>query len=216
MIAMNRKYHPLHLEIQRHRTNYYGLIRSSFREEGKVKHKTQGRLTGMRLGQLKLVQAALRGDVIPKDSPEAHKVKQSKEYGASRAVLQLAKARGIDKAIYSRPSEQWVGDCLAMIVGRLVYAGSKLSLSNRWKDTALWELRGVEGKVDVEEHCYKAMDRLLERQEAIQKTLAGKPSKVALVLYDITSSYLEGEYEESQMVTFGYNRDAKRGHEQTS
>ena len=141
-------------------------------------------------------------------------MKQSKEYGASRAVLQLAKALGIDKAIYSRPSEQWVGDCLAMIVGRLVYAGSKLSLSNRWKDTALWELCGVEGEVDVEAHCYRAMDRLLERQEAIQKTLAGKPSKVALVLYDITSSYFEGEYEESQMVTFGYNRDGKRGHEQ--
>ena len=92
------------MEIQRRRTNYYGPIRSSFREEGKVKHKTHGRLTGMSLEQLRLVQAALRGDVIPKDSPEAHKVKQSKEYGASRAVLQLAKELGLDKAIYSRPS----------------------------------------------------------------------------------------------------------------
>ncbi len=35
-----------------------------------------------------------------------------------------------------------------------------------------------------------------------------------LVLYDITSSYLEGEYEASEIVGFGYNRDGKRGHEQ--
>ena len=51
-----------------------------------------------------------------------------------------------------------------MIVGRIVYAGSKLALSNQWKNTALWELCGVEGKVDVEEHRYLPMDRLLERQ----------------------------------------------------
>ena len=45
--------------------------------------------------------------------------------------------------------------------------------------------------------------------------LQASTSRVALlVLYDITSSYFEGEYEESQMVTFGYNLDGKRGHDQ--
>ena len=65
-------------------------------------------------------------------------------------------------------------DCLAMIVGRVLYAGSKLALSNQAKNTALWELCGVEGWIDVEEHCYKPMDRLLARQKAIQRTLAAK------------------------------------------
>jgi len=32
-----------------------------------------------------------------------------------------------------------------------------------------------------------------------------------LVLYDITSSYFEGAYTQSDIVTFGYNRDGKRG-----
>ncbi|MBK6929303.1 MAG: transposase [Comamonadaceae bacterium] len=36
----------------------------------------------------------------------------------------------------------------------------------------------------------------------------------SLVLYDITSSYFEGEYADSEIVQFGYNRDGKRGHEQ--
>ena len=58
-----------------------------------------------------------------------------------------------------------------MIVGRLVYQGSKLSLSNLWRDTALWSLCGLgEGHPDVDE-TYEAMDRLLERREAIQKSL---------------------------------------------
>lgn len=51
------------------------------------------------------------------------------------------------KTSFDHATEQWVKGCLAMIVGRLIYSGSKLSLSHRWKDTALWELCGVEGEV---------------------------------------------------------------------
>jgi transposase len=205
---------PLHLEIQKHRRHVYGLIRSSYREDGRVKHTTHGRLTGMSLEQLKLVQAAFRGEVIPKDSPDALRISGSKEYGASAAALALARELGLDRAIYSR-RESWVNDALAMIVGRLVFAGSKLALSNQWKNTALWELCGVTGPVDVDVHCYASMDRLLARQAQIEKTLAQRHLKEGrLVLYDITSSYFEGAYDTSELVLFGYNRDGKRGHEQ--
>jgi transposase len=205
---------PVHLEIQTHRANPVGVLRSSFREVDKIKHTNHGRITGLALDQLKLIQAAFRGDVIPKDSPQAFQTINSREYGASCALLQLAKELGLDKALYSR-NEPWVRDCLAMIVGRIVYAGSKLALSHQWKSTALWELCGVEGPVDVEEHCYEPMDRLLERQRAIQRTLAAKHLQNGhLVLYDITSTYFEGAYAESQIVLFGYNRDGKKGHEQ--
>jgi transposase len=203
---------PYHLEIQRHRSNCYGLIRTSYREDGTVKHTHHGRLVGLSYEHLKLIQSAFRGDVTTKGD---YKVKTSKEYGASYAILQLIKDIGLDKTIYSRPSEQWVQDCLAMITGRLIYAGSKLSLSNLWKDTALWELCGIGGDINVEEHCYSAMDRLIERQEIIQKKLAQKHLKNgSLILYDITSSYTEGEYENSEIVTYGYNRDKKRGYKQ--
>jgi hypothetical protein len=203
-----------HLEIQTHRKSPVGIIRSSFREQGKVKHHSHGRLTGLPLQKLKLLQAAFRGDVLPKNDPNALQTLASKEYGASFAILAFAKQLGLHTTLYSRP-QQWVSDCLAMIVGRILYAGSKLSLSHQFKNTALWELCGVEGAVDVDMHCYEAMDRLLERQDAIQRTLAAKHlADGHLVLYDITSSYLEGEYKESELVDFGYNRDGKKGHEQ--
>jgi transposase len=204
----------VHLEIQTHRANPVGVLRSSFRQGDKIKHANHGRITGLALDQLKLIQAAFRGDVIPKDSPQAFQTIDSREYGASYALLQLAKELELDKALYSR-KEPWVQDCLAMIVGRIVYAGSKLALSNQWKNTALWELCGVEGPVDVEDHCYLPMDRLLERQNAIQRKLAGKHLQNGhLVLYDITSTYFEGAYAQSDIVLFGYNRDGKKGHEQ--
>jgi transposase len=59
------------------------------------------------------------------------------------------------------------------------------------------------------------MDKLLQRQGAIQKTLARRYLDGGhLVLYDITSVYFEGEYKQSELVGFGYNRDGKKGREQ--
>ena len=209
----SNKKNKLHLEIQKHRVNPYGLLRSSARENGKVIHQTHARLVGLELGTLLLIQAALQGNVVKKSD---FKIEISREYGASLAVYQLAKNLGLDKAIYSRTNEPWVKDCLAMIIGKLVYAGSKLSLTNINKDSALWEICGIhDPDIDVNIHCYAAMDKLKERQEAIQKYLAKKHLEDGtLILYDITSSYLEGEYEKSELVAFGYNRDMKKGHEQ--
>ena len=55
-----------------------------------------------------------------------------------------------------------------------------------------WELLiklGEASKVDVEQNCYEPMDRLLECQSAIQRTLAARHLQEGLlVLYDITSS----------------------------
>ena len=204
----------LHLEIQSHRANHYGLIRSSFRLDGKVHHTNHGRLSGLPLEKLRLLQAAFRGDVIPRGHADALQVLASREYGASHACLELARALDLPRLLYSR-QEPWVACALAMIIGRLIHAGSKLALSQQGSHSVLWELCGVPGPIDVDTHCYAVLDRLLARQPAIQRALAKKHLQNGhLVLYDITSSYFEGEYAASDLVTFGYNRDGKRGHEQ--
>ena len=147
-------------------------------------------------------------------SPDDLKIVRSREEGASKALFELAKDIGLDKMLYSR-TDPWVRSALAMIIGRIVYQGSKLSLSHCGDYSALWNVCGVEGPIDVNTHCYEVMDRLLDRQTAIQKQLVlNHLSDGCLVLYDITSSYLEGEYSASELIGFGYNRDGKRGHEQ--
>ena len=126
--SRDKKTPGLHLEIQTHRSNPYGLLRSSYRENGVIKHDTISRITGVPLNTLKLIQAALQGKVVMKSD---FKTLQSKEYGASFALRQIAKSTGLDKTIYSRTTEPWVQDALAMIIGRIVYAGSKLSQAGK-------------------------------------------------------------------------------------
>lgn len=210
---MKQNKQRVHLEIQTHRKNPRGLIRTSVRNDGKNTHETISTLTGLTMEQLVLIQAALQGNVVLKKD---FVIKDSKEYGASYALLQLAKDLRLDKMIYSRPSETWVQDSLAMIIGKVIYAGSKLSLTRIATDSCLWNVCGIDDEtIDVNAHCYQSMDKLFERQDAIQRKLAAKHlNDNSIVLYDITSSYLEGEYEESEIVTYGYNRDKKKGREQ--
>jgi transposase len=88
-------------------------------------------------------------------------------------------------------------------------------MCNHHPNTCLWELCDVDNPPDVDVQYYEPMDKLLQRQPAIQKTVARCHLKGGhLVLYDITSVYLEGEYKASDLVKFGYNRDRKKGREQ--
>jgi hypothetical protein len=201
-----------HLEIQTHGKNPYGVLRTSYREDGKVKHKNICRFSGLSLAQLRNMQGALQNKVVMKDE---FKVLSSREYGASYTCAAILKELGLHKAIHSRPFQDWVKSAMAMIIGRLVYAGSKLSLSNCGAYSSLWEVCGIFGDIDVNTHCYDAMDKLFVRQDAIQRALAKKHLvNGTIVLYDITSCYMEGEYSNSELVEFGYNRDRKRGTEQ--
>ena len=209
---MNRKSKSFHLDIRTDRKNPYGLLRNSYREGGKVKKETICNITGLSLDQLLMIQAAIRGKTVMK---EDFVITGSREYGASFACHTLLKDLGLHTVISSRPSEEWVKSAIAMVIGRLVYAGSKLSLSHCGSYSALWEICGISDDIHVDVHCYEAMDRLFDRQDIIQKKLAAKHlNNGSLILYDITSSYMEGEYEDSEIVKFGYNRDRKRGHEQ--
>jgi len=201
----------IHTDRRRKSAYSYGLFRETFRENGQVRHRTRGRVTGLSREQLLALRDFIRSG-CPQPGETSCEVLDSREWGASHALLATAKALGLPKLFYSR-SEPWVRYALAMIVGRVVYQGSKLALTNLWKDTALWSLCGLgEDRPDVHK-CYEAMDRLLERQPAIQEALPKRHLKNGcLVLYDVTSSYFEGEYRGSELVDFGYNRDGKRGH----
>jgi len=190
------------------------LVRESFREGGSVKHCTLANISKLPPASITLISEALSGkgdvrlDRLGTDS--------GKEFGGSYAFLELARDIGLDSLIYSR-AEQWRRDALAMIVGRILWQGSKLSLTNMYMDTSLWELCGhsAGARPDVQESCYDVLDLLLSRQKAIQKKLASKHlSNGCMVLYDITNIWLEGEYDNSTIAAYGIGKGGKHGYKQ--
>ena len=212
VFSIKLKSDALHFEIMKGKKQPSGYIRNSYREDGKVKHQTVGRINGLSMDQLLNLKAAFDGNVVRR---EDIKISEGREYGASALFFSLAKQIGLDKLIYSR-NEPWVRNVLAMVIGRIIYQGSKLALSKVPPFSCLWEICGVlDDEIDVDKNCYDALDELLSRQGLIQKKLAAKHiTDGSVILYDITSSYFEGECNNSEIARFGYNRDKKRGKKQ--
>ena len=163
--------------LQRNGNTYRTVtVRESFRLDGKVMHRTVANITDLPQHAIDAVQQALRLGQTPTPAG-VPQVGSSREYGASLALLRVIRQLGLDQLIYSR-KEPWREDILALIVGRIVFQGSKLALTGVYQDSALWELCGHPAgkRPDVDKHAYLPMDRLLERQESIQKQLAGRPA----------------------------------------
>src|ERR1700752_1619409 len=99
-----------------------------------------------------------------------------------------------------------------MIVARLIAPLSKLATAKTLDPitaaSSLGEVLGL-GEVD-EDELYAALDWLLERQPAIETTLAKRHlTHGTLVLYDVSSSYMEGRC--CPLAKRGYSRDGKKG-----
>ncbi|EFK08764.1 conserved hypothetical protein [delta proteobacterium NaphS2] len=97
---------------------------------------------------------------------------------------------------------------VAMVAARILQPKPKLATTLWWTDTTLPETLDVTDA--SEDDLYDAMDWLLERQGGIENKLADRHLKNdALALYDLTSSYFEGQT--CPLAALGHNRDGKKG-----
>ncbi len=95
-----------------------------------------------------------------------------------------------------------------MICQRVLRPGSKLATARALSQSTLAAELGVRGA--DQDHLYRAMDWLLERQQRIEDRLAARHlENGTLVLYDVSSSYFEGR--SCPLAALGYSRDGRRG-----
>ena len=133
---------------------------------------------------------------------------RSRAHGHVEAVLSAMRRLGFDKLIDAKASRERTL-VVAMVAERILAPeASKLGMTRAWADTTLPDELGI---ADADEDAlYEAMDWLVERQEPIEKRLARRHLKAGgLVLFDLTSSYFEGE--RCPLAKIGYSRDGKRG-----
>lgn len=185
------------------------LLRQTYREGGKVKHRTLANLSALPDDVIDVIRRALKGETLV-SAADALKITSSKSHGAVAAILSTARKIDLDKILGG--DQQWRAIVLGMIAARLVEPGSKRFTAAYWQQTTLGSLLSLPDSVSPNA-LYDAMDTLLKRQPAIEKKLAKRHlEEGALVLYDLSSSYLEGRH--CSLAEFGYSRDKKRGKKQ--
>ena len=186
------------------------LLRRTFRQNGKVKHETLGNISHLPDHIVALIRRALKGETFI-NPDNAFACVRSLPHGHVAAVLGTLKQLGLHALIARRPSR--VRDLVvALIVARVIDAQSKLATARALApESAVSTLGELLGVGDVDQHeLYAAMDWLVQRQAAIEQRLAKRQLREhTLLLYDLTSSYVEGTH--CPLAQRGHSRDGKKG-----
>ena len=187
------------------------LLRESYRDGGKVRKRTLLNLSDWPCERIAGFKMLLKGGtVIPQDQ-NSITIIRSLPHGHVSAALGTARKIGLDRLL--GPDGNRCRDLiLALVVNRILDPGSKLAAARALSpDTATSSLGQQLGLGVVgEDELYSALDWLAVRQPAIEAALAKRHfTGGTLVLYDVSSSYLEGRC--CSLAQFGYSRDGKRG-----
>jgi transposase len=183
------------------------LLRESYREKGKVKNRTLANLSSLPPQSIDILRRSLKGENLV--STDAFEIVEngSPAHGHVDAVMTAMRRLDFSRLICSRRSGQR-DLVVAMVAARILEPQSKLATTVWWADTTLPEILNVTGA--DEDDLYSAMDWLLERQGGIENKLADRHlQNNALALYDLTSSYFEGQT--CPLAALGHNRDGKKG-----
>ena len=166
----------------------------------RVVHRTLANLTQIPENLIKLIEGYCRGEKVGIIDREPV---LGRGYGPLAATYAIAASLGIvDLLGASRMGRL----ALFLVLARVCHQGSRLSAVAWAENHAVAEILGL-GPFD-EEGLYEALDWLAAEQERIEVGLAKRRSASTLYLYDVTSSYLEGQ--KNELAAPGYNRDGKR------
>jgi Transposase DDE domain len=182
------------------------LLRESIREGSRVFKRTLANLSALSEAQIEGIRALLRGEQLA-PVEQRFEVAGSLAHGHVQAVCVAMQRLGFPALLNARASRERDLVC-AMVAARVLAPRTKLATTRWWHTTTLGAEFGVSDA--GEDDLYAAMDWLLDRQGQVEKKLALRHlSAGGLVLYDLSSSYFEGEC--CPLAHYGHNRDGKRG-----
>ena len=191
------------------------LLRETYREDGKVKHRTLANLTHCKPEEVEAIRLALKhkgdlGRILASAVEGGPELKQGLSVGAVWVLAQLARELGLVAALGSDRQGKLA---LWQVIARVLDQGSRLSAVRLAGGHAVGAALGMVGF--DEDDLYANLDWLADNQANIESRLFARRDAASapdVFLYDVTSTYLEGEH--NAFAEFGYNRDRKSGKRQ--
>ena len=148
------------------------------------------------------------------------RVERARSFGGAWLGLELVKELGLDSFLeqkmgVSRADIPWHLVAQILIVHRLIEPSSELSIAEGgFEKTSLSDLLGVPVDKVNDDRLYRCLDRLVDQKRDLEIHLKNKLGELfgisyELLLYDITSTFFEGQAGRNPQAKQGYSRDSR-------
>lgn len=146
------------------------------------------------------------------------RVERGRLFGDVWLAWLLWKCIGLDKfcsAVIDMGREHipWADIAFILVAARLCEPSSELHIAEDWyRRTALEDLLGIGSESVHHKRLYEGLDKLLPHKAELERHLKDRLGTLFdldydLLLYDVTSTYFEGEAEQNELAAYGYSRD---------
>jgi len=189
------------------------LLRESYRESGKVKNRTIANLSHCSREEIEAMKLALKHKSDLSQLVSLGKdvdLHEGQSIGAVWVIFQMARRLGVERALGVGREGRLA---LWQVMARIIEPGSRLSAVRLAQSHAACDVLGTDGF--CEDDLYANLKWLEVNQTEIERRLfqfRRAKRKPEIFLYDVTSTYLEGDHHE--LGYYGYNRDGKSGKKQ--
>jgi len=148
------------------------------------------------------------------------RVERTRDFGVVYLGLTLWRALKLDQLLErniprNREGIPWPVVAAILSLARFCEPSSELHIADTWYErTALDDLLGVPSRAVNKDRLYRAHDHLLRHKETIEKHLKERfttlfDARYDLLLYDVTSTYFEGQAKANPQAKRGYSRDQR-------
>ena len=155
----------------------------------------------------------------------ALRVERSRDFGECYLALSLWHRLGLDALLAEllpagREQVGWAHTAALLTVARFCAQRSELGVAEHWYETtALEDLLGVDPASVNDDRLYRALDQLGAHKDALCAHLMTRYRewfgvRFEFLLYDVTSTYFEGEAGRNPQAQRGYSRDQRSGNKQ--
>lgn len=224
---------PIHVKKNGKRLAYWALV-ESYRTQrgprqrtvaylGQLDHRARLGLMQAAKGDNRDYQKQLFGDAEPEwvevDAKRV-RVERSLDFGGPWLALELLKCLGLISFFQEiistgRQDIEWSSMALVLIICRLCHPSSELYIAEHiYEHTALSDLLGIPADKINDDRLYRALDKLLPHKQRIEIYLKNRFGELFdleydLLLYDVTSTYFEGQAKGNPLAQYGYSRDRR-------